>query len=235
MSNSVSSSDITIPIPQPLNYILTQPLTEKEERAQVSAYLVQSRECRRSISKSAFLTLLRIWLRTRAIGRPGAKIDGLMTYWNDMSVDDVFNKAMATARLEIQDLRRGRIAKLSQFTATVVEYILDRETYPEVWPLDRKALDAETWETLDRFKPPYMYKGCEYSAEECAEIHEEMSLGQIVSEITRARAVFTKILKRLSPEALAEIDMHAEEHVREEFTLDDAFVRYERLGRAKKV
>ena len=235
MSNSVSSSDITIPIPQPLNYILSQPLTEKEQREQVGAYLAQSRECRKSISPSAFRTILRIWLRTRALGKPGADMDGLRTYWNDMSVDDVFNKAMATARLEIQDLRRGRIAKLSQFTATVVEYILDRETYPEVWPLDRKALDAETRETLARFKPPYMYKGCEYSAEECAEIHEEMSLGQIVSEIARAREVFTKILKRLSPAALAEIDKHAEEHVREEFTIQDAFVRYERLGLAKKV
>lgn len=162
-------------------------------------------------------------------------MDGLRTYWNDMSVDDVFNKAMATARLEIQDLRRGRITTLSQFTATVVEYILDRETYPEVWPLDRKVLDAETHKTLDRFKPPYMYKGCEYSAEECAEIHEEMSLGQIVSEIARAREVFTKILKHLSPAALAEIDKHAEEYVREEFTIQDAFERYERLGLAKKV
>ena len=227
MSNSVSSSDITIPLPQTLNYILSQPLTEKEQRAQVSAYLVQSRECRKSISKSAFLTLLRIWLRTRALGRPSADLDSIRTYWNDMPVDDVFNKAMATANLEILDLRRGRIAKLTQFATIVIEYVLDRETYPEFWPLDS--------ETLSRFKAPYMYKGREYSAEECRTIHEEMIEGQIVSEIARAREVFTKMLKRLSPASLAEITKHAEEHVREGFTIQDAFERYERLGLANKV
>lgn len=225
MSNSASSDSI------PRSEL---PLTEQEQRTQVRAFLALPREFRARVPLSAFLDIMRTWLRTRALGTPKslADLDTIRAHWNDMSVDDVYNKAMATAALEIYKLRDGLVTTLTQFTATVVAYMLDRESYPETWPLDRKALDAETRETLARFNPPYMYKGREYSAEECRKIHAEMSEAEIQDQIVKTCAAFKKILKKLSPGSVAEIKKVAREYVEEEFTIGDAIRRYVRTQAA---
>jgi len=241
MSNSASSTGITattpatigsleidpsVPIHLPLNYDLSQPLTYEEQQAQVSIYLALHREYRQFVRKPAFRRILRIMLRTRALAQPsaagktGAALDEIREYWDTLSEDSVFNKAMAMANLEILLLKRGRIAKLSEFATIVIEHVLDHEHYPEFWPLDS--------ESLAHFKPPYMYKGREYSAEECRKIHEDMSAGEIQDEIAKTCSPILKFVKVVPSDSLAEITKIATERVKDNFNVEDAFKRYER-------
>jgi hypothetical protein len=243
MSNSASSTDFTatipatigslkidprVPIPLPLNYTLSQPLTYKEQQVQVSTYLALHREYRQLIHKPAFRTILRIMLRTRALGEPSAtaktsaELDKIHEYWDTLSEDTVFNKAMVMASLEILLLNDGRIAKLSEFATIVIEYVLDHEYYPEFWPLDSAS--------LAHFKPPYMYKGREYSHAESRIIHEDMKKAQRAAE-------FIALYKAQSPmsEKMAlKLDEDIRLRIEGSFTLLCAFQRKEREELAAK-
>jgi hypothetical protein len=239
MSNSASSADITtttigslaidprVPIHLPLNYDLSQPLTYEEQQAQISIYLALHREYRQFVRKPAFRKILRILLRTRALAQPsaaaktGADLDKIREYWDTLSEDAVFNKAMAVANLEIILLNRGRIAKLTEFATIVIEHVLDHEYYPEFWPLDS--------ESLAHFKPPYMYKGREYSAEESRKIHADMSAGEIQDRIAKTCSAIRKIVKVVPSDSFDEIQRIETEHVKDRFKIEDAFQRYERL------
>ncbi|NDD93000.1 hypothetical protein EBZ37_13075 [bacterium] len=73
-----------------------------------------------------------------------------------------------------------------------------------------------------------MYKGREYSAEECRKIHADMSAGEIQDEIAKTCSPILKIVKVVPSDSLAEITKIATEHVKDNFSVEDAFQRYER-------
>jgi hypothetical protein len=143
--------------------------------------------------------------------------------YDSLSLDEVFNKSVALANLEIHDLLRGRVANLTPFATAVVERILDREYPSEFFPLDKP--------TLRQFRSPTMFNGTEYSKEDCDRIHAEMSAEQIQDDVAETAAALTKAFTKLgslSPESLAELKANCTREVRRHYTLEHAFKRYQR-------
>ena len=225
MSNSSASSDSMNKSQEPLS---PEELAHKAKRAQVRIYLALPRESRYRVPMSKFLSIIRTWLRTRAIGtldltKPIAKdmdaIDARMASYDE---DDVFNMANLTAMTEVDEFLEGKRSKLTQFTRIMVERVLDRETYPEELPLDRAS--------LERFDPPYMSNGRLYSSDECRTIHAIMIEEQILETIAKARKGLERGLNThpLSPEALADLTENCTRYVKKRFTVGDALRRYVR-------
>ena len=224
MSNSASSDNMSTS-QAPLS---PEKLADKAKRAEVRAYLALPRESRHRVPMSKFLDIIRTWLRVRAIDsldrtKPIAKdmaaIDARMASYDE---DDVFNMAGLTASREVDEFLAGKRDKLTQFTRIVVERILDRESYPEEWPLDRAS--------LERFDPPYMFNGHLYSSEECRTIHAAMSAEQIVENIAKTRQAVERGMKShpLLPELLDKVPENCTRYVTQNFTVGDALRRYVR-------
>ena len=207
-------------------------LADKAKRAEVRIYLALPRESRHRVPMSKFLSIIRTWLRIRAIDsldptKPIAKdmaaIDARLASYDE---DDVFNMAGLTAIREVDEFLADKRDELTQFARIVVERILDRETYPEEWPLDRAS--------LERFDLPYMFNGHLYSSEECRTIHAAMSAEQIVENIAKTRQAVERDMKShpLLPELLDKVPENCTRYVQKNFTVGDALRRYVRTRAA---
>jgi hypothetical protein len=182
------------------------------------------------MDQTEYLTMLQYWFGTMMIKRLSnfrpktyVQLVAMRVSYDALSLDEVFNRSVALANLEIFDLMRGRVDNLTPFATAVVERILDREYPSEFFPLDKPTLRA--------YKPPTMFNGTEYSKEDCDRIHAEMSAEQIQDDVAETAAALTKAFTKLgslSPESLAELKANCTREVRRHYTLEHAFKRYQR-------
>ena len=102
------------------------------DRTQVRAYLALPREYRKSILQSAFLDIMRIWLRVMAKPDYKSEVDGL-------TLDQVMSRALEHTKHEVDEVLNGDRTKLTQFGSIVVQRILDSQT-SVIRPLDNETL-----------------------------------------------------------------------------------------------
>jgi hypothetical protein len=181
------------------------------------------------MDQTEYLTMLRYWFgtmmikrSTKYIPRTYVELVAMRGRYDVLSLDEVFNRSIALANLEIFELMRRRVNNLTPFSTAVVERILDRQ-YPSAFPpLDRATLRA--------YKPPTMFNGTEYSKEDCDRIHRDMKVEQIQDDFTEFSAALIRSfkLKSLEPDSLEELMENCTREVEENFTLKLALRRYER-------
>ena len=102
------------------------------DRTQVRAYLALPRDCQKSIPQSAFLDIMRIWLRVMAKPDYKSEVDSL-------TLDQVVSRAVDYTWHEVLEVLNGDRAKLTQFGSIVVQRILDSQT-SVIRPLDNESL-----------------------------------------------------------------------------------------------
>jgi hypothetical protein len=102
------------------------------DRTQVRAYLALPREYQKSIPQSAFLDIMRIWLRVMAKPDYKSEVDGL-------TLDQVVSRALDHTKHEVLEVLNGDRTKLTQFGSIVVQRILDSQT-SVIRPLDNESL-----------------------------------------------------------------------------------------------
>ena len=140
----ITANSIILPI-NPYNIIIMSSITSslssivsvlsedrQADRTQVRAYLALPREYQKSIPQSAFLDIMRIWLRVMAKPDYKSEVDGL-------TLDQVVSRALNHTCHEVHEVLNGDRTKLTQFGSIVVQRILDSQT-SVIRPLDNESL-----------------------------------------------------------------------------------------------
>jgi len=147
------------------NTTTASPLSEWEKLTRLHAFLTLSREERHAVPLATFLAHMLTWLPILSMdySSDGSSLEEKLAWLAERSNDELYNLISRRAFEEVRNVRRNKQDKLSRFATIVVEYLLDREYFPEVWPMDS--------ETLSKFTPSYMYRGRVYSYHEYHSIY----------------------------------------------------------------